>query len=291
MKKKFKFLFLFCTCFILGLLIVPSGIHTQGIAFAENETHENSKPMLAIVIDDFGGYDRSGVKSMLMIEAPLTCAIMPNLENTVEDMENAVKSGKEVILHMPMESHVSLPSDWYGPVYIKNNDIPSAATQKLETCLKAVPKAKGFNIHIGSGVSQNKTLMKAILGYAKEHNLYFLDSRTHEKTICEQASIEENILYLGRDEFLEPNHDKSYAGVKAHIQNGIDLAKEKGHAIIIGHVGAHGGENTAKAIKDMIQFAEDQGVELVTLSRLHEKLKTQNISAEKSNNNQKSSDR
>lgn len=291
MKKKFKMTFLFLICLTSGLILFPSGIHTEGLAFAKDEINDQTKPMLAIVIDDFGSYDRSGVKNMLMIEAPLTCAIMPNLENTVEDMENAVKSGKEVILHMPMESHVTLPADWYGPVYIKNNDTPSAATQKLETCLKAVPKAKGFNIHIGSGVSQNKTIMKAILGYAKEHDLYFLDSRTHEKTICEQASIEENVLYLGRDEFLEPNHDKSYDGVKQHIQNGINLAKEKGHAIIIGHVGAHGGENTAKAIKDMVQAAEDQGVELVTLGQLYNTLKSKNISVEKAQDQQKSSDR
>jgi len=280
MKHKHIFLFLITFCAAICALIFPSGVHTEGLAFANKEESLQSKPMLAIVIDDFGSYDRSGVKSMLMVEAPLTCAIMPNLEFSLEDMDNAIKSGKEVILHMPMESHVTLPADWYGPIYIKNSDSPLEATQKLESCLKAVPKAKGFNIHIGSGVSQNKTLMKAILGYAKEHDLFFLDSRTHENTKCEQASTEENIMYLGRDEFLEPNHNKSYAGVKEHLQNGINLAKEKGYAIVIGHVGAHGGENTAKAIKDMVQVANDQGVELVTLGKLNDTLKNKNINVD-----------
>ena len=259
--------------------LIFSPIHTEGLVFAKT-IHANSeeKPMLAIVIDDFGGYDRSGVKSMLAIESPLTCAIMPNLEYSLEDMENAVKSGKEVILHMPMQSHVNLPSNWYGPIYIYNNDSPKDAISKLEKCLESIPEAKGFNIHIGSGVSQNNTLMKAIINYAKEHDLFFLDSRTHIGTICEKVSNEEHMVYLGRDEFLEPEHNKSYDNVKKHLLIGRDIALEKGYAIVIGHVGAHGGENTAKAIKDTIKEIEDSGVKIVFLSEIYNKLnKTLNI--------------
>ena len=281
MKKKIKYCMFTLSIIIVCLALFPPNITPTGISFAQ-EAEENiqNKPMLAIVIDDFGSFDRSGVKTMLSVEAPLTCAIMPNLDNSLEDMENAVKSGKEVILHMPMESHVSLPADWYGPVYIKNSDTPSEATKKLEGCLNAVPEAKGFNIHIGSGVSQNKTLMRAIIGYAKEHGLFFLDSRTHENTQCERAAQEEGLLYLGRDEFLEPNHNKTYAGVKEHLMNGINLAKQKGYAIVIGHVGAHGGENTANAVKDIIKIAESEEVELVYLSNLYETLKNKNINVQ-----------
>lgn len=255
----------------LFLAIAP--IHTEGLVFAKaDNTQTTKKPMMAIVIDDFGGFDRSGVKTMLAIEAPITCAIMPNLDYSTEDMENAIKSGKEVILHMPMQSHVNLPANWYGPVYIYNSDTPSVATEKLEKCLQSIPEAKGFNIHIGSGVSQNETLMKAIIDYAKEHNLYFLDSRTHMGTICEKVANDENLVYLGRDEFLEPDHDKSYNGVKKHLLIGRDLAKEKGYSIVIGHVGSHGGENTSKAIKDTISEIQDSGVDIVFLSDIYKLL-------------------
>lgn len=253
--------------------LIFSPIHTEGLVFAKT-IHSNSeeKPMLAIVIDDFGGFDRSGVKNMLAIDAPITCAIMPNLDFSIEDMENAKKSEKEVILHMPMQSHVNLPANWYGPVYIYNNDSPKSAVEKLELCLNSISEAKGFNIHIGSGVSQNKTLMKAIINYAKEHNLFFLDSRTHMGTICEEVANKENMVYLGRDEFLEPDHNKSYDGVKKHLLIARDKAIEKGYAIAIGHVGSHGGENTAKAIKDTIKEIEDSGVKVVFLSEIYNKL-------------------
>lgn len=260
------------SCFCGFCVVQPP----QNAVFAKSEL--TASPKLVIVIDDFGSFDRSGVKTMLSIEAPLTCAIMPNLDYSLEDMTNATQSGKEVILHMPMESHVPLPADWYGPVYIYNSDMPETAVSKLEKCLKTLPDAKGFNVHIGSGVSQNSTLMKAIIDYAKVHGLCFLDSRTHINTICEKVSAEESAIYLGRDEFLEPDHNKSYAGVKKHLENGIKTAKEKGYAIVIGHVGAHGGENTANAIKDMIETIKKEGVEIVPLSTLFSHLKAKHVS-------------
>ena len=126
MKK--LFLFTLSMFIVIGFFIsITSPFHESNIVFAKSDM-KNKTPMMAIVIDDFGSFDRSGVKTMLSIEAPITCAIMPNLEFSTEDMENAIKSKKEVILHMPMQSHVNLPANWYGPVYIYNNDTPLIAT-------------------------------------------------------------------------------------------------------------------------------------------------------------------
>ena len=105
------------------------------------------------------------------------------------------------------------------------------------------------------------------------HNLLFLDSRTHIGTTCEDVAKDLGVVYLGRDEFLEPDHNKSYEGVRKHLLIGKNVALEKGYSVVIGHVGAHGGENTAKAIKDTIQEIENSGVQIVSLSTLHNYLK------------------
>lgn len=231
------------------------------------------QPLLAIVVDDFGSYDQSGVDTLLCSNIPLTCALIPNVDNTTLNAQQIINGKHELILHMPMESHVNLPTDWYGPVYIKNNDSPEQAVQKLESCFKDFPSVKGFNIHIGSGVSQNKTLMTAIYDYAKQHNLYFLDSRTIETNATEDACKNTNSIYLGRDVFLEPNHNRTYNGVQNRILEGANLALEKGYAIVIGHVGAEGGQNTANAIVDTAPLVEKMGVKLVYLSQIHDNLK------------------
>ena len=53
-------------------------------------------------------------------------------------------------------------------------------------------------------------------------------------------------------------------------------AKEKSFAIAIGHVGNHGGENTAKAIKDSLLYIKNQGIDIVPLSKIHDILKNKN---------------
>ena len=236
---------------------------------------QTKKPMLAIVIDDFGGYEQGGVETILSIDAPLTCAVMPNLENSLINSTQALQANKEVIVHMPMQAHVSIPEFWYGTNCIKTSDTSEQVEQKLNAAFKSVKGAKGFNIHIGSGVCQNKKVMNHIYNYVKNNDLFFLDSRTHIGTICQDVAKENNIVYLGRDEFLEPNGNKSYQGVKHHLMVATNLAKEKGYAIAIGHVGSHGGENTAKAIKDSINEIENMGVEIVPLSTIYEHLKNE----------------
>ena len=105
---------------------------------------EKTKPMLAIVIDDFGSYDQSGVETLLNSNIPLTCAVIPNVDNTNSNIKQIIDKKKELILHMPMESHVNLPPDWYGPIFIKCNDSPESARKKLDTCLSSFPEIKGF---------------------------------------------------------------------------------------------------------------------------------------------------
>lgn len=260
MKRKLSIIFIHF--FIFTLLLTCSPLSSEVVWAEQNQ------PLLSIIIDDFGGFDQAGVETMLNIDAPLTCAVMPNLENSEKNSEQILNAGKEVILHMPMQAHVSLPLSWYGPNYINIGDSKEIVTQKIDKSLETVHGAKGINIHIGSGVCQDKTTLSNIYDCVLAKNMFFVDSRTHLNTKCEEVANEKNVIYLGRDEFLEPGGNRSQEGVQRHILEGIRIAKEKGHAIIIGHVGAHGGENTAKAIKDSIKAIQNAGVKLVTASEL-----------------------
>jgi len=267
MKKIFL-----CLCGFLSLFCyLPHDAVFVKTSFA---TELQTKNKIAIVVDDFGSYERGGVDELLNSNIPITCAIMPFVDHSKEDYEHAISKNKEVILHMPMQAHVGLPESWYGPVYIKNYDQPEIAVQKLEKCLAEMPKAKGFNIHIGSGASRNEELMEAMYKYASEHNMLFLDSRTNSGDKCEQASEQTGSIYLGRDVFLEPHKNRSYSGVKNRLQEASKIAEEKGYAIVIGHVGAEGGINTARAIIDFAQKLDKQ-TEIVPLSEIYNMIKEQ----------------
>ena len=235
---------------------------------------QNTQYKMAIVIDDFGSYDQSGVEKLITCNAPLTCAVIPNVDNTDTNIQQILQNNHELILHMPMESHVSLPEDWYGPVYIKNHDSKETIINKLNQCINQFPSIKGFNIHIGSGVSRNKEIMKTIYEFANTNDLYFLDSRTIMTNGTTDACKETNSIYLGRDVFLEADKNKSYNGVCYRLIEGANIAKEKGYSIVIGHVGAEGGENTAKAICDSLNKIKEMGVEIVPLSEIFNDLQS-----------------
>lgn len=271
-----KFILYFLSIFaIFNICAVTKPIFVTQFLAQENDIQtpevDSGAPktsLLAIVIDDFGGYSRAGVDELLDSSIPITCAILPFSDNSQSDYDKAISNGKEVILHMPMQAHISLPENWYGSMYIKNNDTPQTAIDKLEKCLNSMPQVKGFNIHIGSGVSQNVELMQSIYDYAKEHNLFFLDSRTILADKCEEAAMLSDSIYIGRDIFLEPEHNRSYAGVINRLNECAQIAQEKGYAIAIGHVGPEGGLNTARAILDWSKKCEENKIKIVPLSEI-----------------------
>lgn len=270
-----KKLIVFISVLILSCMFFCPHCKNQNAKAQSLNQSNTTKPKMAIVIDDFGSYDQSGVETLSKCKEQLTCAVLPNVDNTDANIKQFQTLGHEIILHMPMSSHVNLPEDWYGPVYIKNTDSPETACEKIRKCLNQFQNIKGFNIHIGSGVSRNKTLMNAIYNFAKENNLYFLDSRTIETKAIEDACKETDSIYLGRDVFLEADKNRSYAGVCKRLIEGANIAKEKGYSIVIGHVGAEGGENTAKAILDTLPKIKEMGVEIVSLNKIYETLKNQ----------------
>lgn len=261
MKRFFSYFYVI----LLGFL----SFFSLNCVFLKKTCNAANTPKMSIVIDDFGSYDQSGVETMLSISEPLTCAVIPCVDNTKLHLEMLSKTNNEIILHMPMQAHVSLPESWYGPTYIHVGESEQNINKKIETCLKDFPSIKGFNIHIGSGVSRNKETMSRIYNYAKSHNLYFLDSRTIETNATTNAAKETNSVYLGRDEFLEADKNKSYANVKFRLMEGAKKALANGTSIVIGHVGAEGGEQTAKAIKDTLPEIEKMGVEIVPLSEIY----------------------
>ena len=222
--------------------------------------------MLAIVIDDFGG-DRAGVERMLSIKAPLTCAIMPDLEFSVADAQKAHSCGHEVILHMPLESNSGIPRSWYGPRIISNNDTVENAKKTFSECLNSIPHVVGSNYHIGTGVSENKRLMTALLEVVKERKLYFLDSKTTQNSAGPESAKNVGAKFIDRDLFLE-DRGPNYNYTKKVLNDAVLLAKEKGYAVVIGHVGPMGSDSTAKAIEDSLSFIRNEGVEIVPLSKI-----------------------
>lgn len=226
------------------------------------------KPKLAIIIDDFG-QNQNGVKEMMEIDRPLTFAIMPFLDYSAQDANEAHNRGYEVIVHLPMQSEKIDNPNWLGPRPIKICQDENEIRRIVLDSIGNIPHAIGINIHMGALTSENERVISCVMKVVKEKNLYFVDSVTSQKTICKPVAKKIGVKFIERNFFIEnssKNKNKEY--IKKQLASAGNMAIEKGHAVAIGHVGSAGGKVTAEAIREMIPGLESKGIEFVFISEL-----------------------
>ena len=256
-KRFFFYIVLISVMMILGYL-------TWGNAVFTTNPVNTGQPVLAIVIDDFGGADEHGVKQFLELETPITVAVMPNLVNSTIHAETAHQKGHEVILHQPMEP-LRGKASWLGPGAILSNMSEAEITETFTKNLATVPYAQGFNNHTGSKITSDKEKVRPMLVVAKTKELYVLDSATSYKSQVIPAAKSLHLPWVKRDVFLDDV--KSNSHIQKQIRKACKVAKMKGYAIAIGHVG-QGGNVTAQAVKDALPYIEQEGIKLVPLSEI-----------------------
>jgi polysaccharide deacetylase 2 family uncharacterized protein YibQ len=228
---------------------------------------ERKKPArLAIIIDDFG-HGREGVQQMMSIDRPLTFAVMPFGPYTRQDADNGHARGYEIIVHLPMEP-LRGQREWLGsnPILCSQDSDKIASIARM--ALADVPHAVGANVHMGSKASADERVMRSILQEVRASGLFFVDSKTSEKSVIKGLAREMGVPCLERNVFLDGHRPESY--IVKQLRLAADIALKQGYAIAIGHVGAEGGKPTAAAISSMLDEFDEKGVQLVFVSELFE---------------------
>ena len=187
--------------------------------------------VLVIVIDD-AGQNINNLKKYTNLPFPITIALLPKLENSKACSWVVRSSGKELILHQPMQS---LNLNLYpGPGYID----PDMSTVEIAALVKEnldeVGPVKGMNNHEGSLITENVIKIGAVLEVCEERGIYFLDSRTTAQTQAPQAALERDMEILERDVFLDDVVTRE--AELEQFYRALSIANKKGKVIMIGHV-------------------------------------------------------
>lgn len=250
---------------LIGALFVfaaPSSDFTAVFTGAPQHVKKGGK--LAVIIDDFGS-GREGIKEMMALKKHMTFAVMPFSPHSKEDAKNAHKKGFEVIVHLPMEPNYGNLS-WVGPRPILAGMERDEVQIIVRDSFEDVPFAVGANIHMGSKASAEKNIVSAILDIIKEKNMYFVDSRTAYHPIGKMMAKAKGVRCYDNNVFLDGQKPKSF--IKDRLSLAAKIAKKRGYAIAIGHVGVEGGKVTAEAIREMLPEFARQNIELVFVSEL-----------------------
>lgn len=254
------------------LLILAVAIVISIIILYKAPAKPKPEGQVAFVIDDWG-YSLNNIDALFQIDRPITLAILPHLRYS-KDISNRVKKqgrGYDIILHLPLESKSGKSAERDT---IRCNMKKERVISILKEDIESVPGIIGVSNHQGSGVTENKEIMKVILEELKKMDLFFLDSRTTPVSVCGDISGKIGLRYAERGVFLDlaqKKEDKQYrAYIKKQIKELINMAKIRGSAIAIGH----DKRLTLEVIKDSILDIEKENIKIVPLKKLavkHEK--------------------
>jgi len=213
---------------------------------------------LIFVIDDVG-YSMKELLPFLELPFPLTLAVLPELPGSAEAAAAIRASGKELMLHQPMEA---IGGQDPGPGAIRLGMDAGEARRVLLSNLDTVRGAVGMNNHMGSAVTTDPLLMEVVSALAKERGIYYLDSLTIPATATAAAARREGIRYWERDVFLDNAPDR--ASILRAVDDGKKRASKGGPAVMIGHVWS---AELAQTLMDLYPRLVEEGFSLSTISR------------------------
>lgn len=190
----------------------------------------STKPRVALIIDDMGYHQEIG-DQLLKLELNLTYSFLPDAPFTTEQKQKALETGREILVHLPMEPQN--PAWNPGPSALLSKDSADTIRDKMQKMLAAVPEAQGANNHMGSRFTEDSESMRVVMASLKRRSLFFIDSFTTADSRGLAIAQQEGVPTARRHIFLDNMHQPKH--VCRQIEQLIAVAHKQGKAIGIGH--------------------------------------------------------
>ena len=235
----------------LDLLTRGSEIKNQERTETVKDIDQDTLGVIVLVIDDFGYRNDNISDGFLNLSIPITCAIIPGHTASKKFAEKAVSYGKEVIIHMPMESENYSPGeDEYKLLTSMTSEL---IENKLIQAFESLPEAIGMNNHQGSKATSDSKTMTVLASVLKDRGKYFIDSRTSSLTIGEKTMVSFGVPTARRNIFLDNNNDLDR--IEEQMNKLANSAKKNGVAVGLGHAR----KNTLSVIEKVVPDLLDKG--------------------------------
>jgi len=246
---------------IIKTLLAPPELSPEPPVASVFLKRKPQEKMIAIIIDDLGD-NLEVLQAIINLSRPLNVAILPFSLYARETAKMAQDHGLEVMLHLPLESINSENNDGGHLIEINSKMSPEEVLTTLRECLEILPEVRGVNNHMGSLITQKKEIMKIILAEIKSRGLFFIDSRTTEKSIAFILAREMGLPCGQRDIFLDSEVNQK--SILSQIKKLIHLCQQRGKAIAIGHPYPE----TLSLLSEAITRIEEAGIKIVPVSRI-----------------------
>lgn len=238
-----------------------------GLAWPLWSAGQAPQPVISVIIDDMGNQGDWGDAALAM-PGPVTYAFLPHTPHARRLAQRAHALGKQVMLHLPMQSHEGNP---LGPGALTLHMTEAAFKHTLIDNLAAIPHARGLNNHMGSLLTRHPGAMAWLMqGMRDQGGLFFIDSRTTLATVGRQLAEEYGVPSASRDVFLD--NDRDPAAIARQFERLVQRARRRGYAIAIGHPYP---ETTRVLVQQLAQLPS-LGIQLIPVSEMidHQRSRT-----------------
>jgi polysaccharide deacetylase 2 family uncharacterized protein YibQ len=192
------------------------------------------------------------------LPGPVALAVLPQTPRAVELARAAHAAGKDVLLHLPLQSIVDQD---IAPGDIVLDMSRGELARTFDANLRSIPHVVGVNTHRGSLLTQHPGHMHWLMEEIEARDgLFFVDSYTTVDSVALSMAHESGIAAVRRDVFLDPDRepgtvDREFARLKR-------LALRRGMAVGIGHPYPA----TLEFLERELPRLAGEGVELLSIS-------------------------
>ena len=219
----------------------------------------NSPPRIAIIIDDLG-YGLAAGERALSLPGPVAYAVLPATPRGRVLAEKAHAIGKDVLLHLPLQSATQGNAIEPGGLLLDMTRGQFAST--FAAGFDSIPHVVGINSHRGSLLTRHPGHMSWLMEEIQQRGkLFFVDSYTTHESVALKLAREAGVPAVKRDVFLDP--DQLPGTLAREFARLKKLARQRGYAVGIGHPYPE----TLALLEDELPKLEDEGFELVSISR------------------------
>lgn len=219
----------------------------------------DTPPRIAIIIDDLG-YGLAAGERALTLPGPVAYAVLPATPRGRVLAEKAYANGKEVLLHLPLQSATQREAIEPGGLLLDMTRGQFASTFAED--FESIPHVVGINSHRGSLLTRHPGHMAWLMEEIQSRGkLFFVDSFTTHESVALKLAREAGVPAVKRDVFLDPDQvPETIAREFARLKK---LARQRGFAVGIGHPYPE----TLAFLEDELPKLEDEGFELISISR------------------------
>lgn len=216
---------------------------------------------IAIIIDDIG-HDLSPLNEFLKIDAPITFSILPHCACSVDAAEKLHLTGREILLHLPMEPR-DYPDKDPGPGALFTWMSKEELRRQIDENIKAVPYIVGVNNHMGSKFMEDKGKLNLVFNKLDEEGLFFVDSLTTRNSKGRKLAEKTGLRFACRDTFFIDNIQDSTIIIR-NFKNLLKKRKQWKTLLLIGHPYPC----TISALKEVVPIIKAEGIRIVPVSDL-----------------------